>query len=102
MIAADHGKLIRNIREHYLEYFNGGGRQKDQLFATIAINGCPDAGVIDASSVIVTDDGRLIGGRLNVQLLMKEAHQLYPHFNAKLAAALQRDSEAERAQLGLD
>lgn len=103
MIAAGHGKLIRNIREHYLEYLNGGGRQRKKLYAAIAINGSPEPGVvIDASSVIVTDEGRLIGGRLNVQLLMAEADQLYPHVKAKVTAVLQRDAEAERARLGLD
>lgn len=78
MIAAGHSKLIRNIREHYLEYEKGGGRQKSKNRVTISTESGIDSISIDASSVIVTEEGRLIGGRLNVQQLMREAEILHP------------------------
>jgi hypothetical protein len=78
MIAAGHSKLIRNIREHHLEYEKGGGRQKNKNRVTISIGSGIDNVSIDASSVIITEEGRLIGGRLNVQQLMQEAASLHP------------------------
>lgn len=74
--AAGQSKLVRNIREHYLEYLNGGGRQRKQDKVLVTVNGETLTAEIDASSVIVTDEGRLIGGRLNVQQLMREAKDL--------------------------
>lgn len=76
--TADQARVVRNIREHHLEYLNGGGRQRSQDVVTIEINDGASTATIDASSVIVTDEGRLIGGRINVQALMREAHALHP------------------------
>jgi hypothetical protein len=76
--AADKAQVVRNIREHHLEYLNGGGRQKSQNVVTIDINNGSATAAVDASSVIITDEGRLIGGRINVQRLMREAHALHP------------------------
>jgi hypothetical protein len=78
MLAADKGRLVRNIREHFIEYLNGGGRQKSENRVDIGINDNSATATIDASSVIVTNEGRLIGGRLNVEHLMREAEALFP------------------------
>lgn len=92
--AADKSRVVRNIREHYIEYLNGGGRQRDQNIAVIALNGEEGAAHIDASSVIVTDEGRLIGGRINVQLLMAAADALYPILNRQQQLLMISEAQA--------
>lgn len=76
--ASEHVKVVRNIREHHLEYINGGGRQRDKDMASVEIDGIDGECQIDASSVMITDKGRIIGGRVNVQEIMQEADKLYP------------------------
>lgn len=76
LTSASQSQVVRNIREHYIEYLNGGGRQKKKNIIEIGVNEKKLDASIDASSVIVTDEGRLIGGRINVQSLMKEASAL--------------------------
>lgn len=78
ILAADQSKLVRDIREHFLKYLNGGGWDRDKNEVVIDVNNGGTKAKIDASSVIVTDEGRLIGGRINVQRLMKEANTLHP------------------------
>ncbi|MFP3331441.1 MULTISPECIES: hypothetical protein [unclassified Pseudomonas] len=76
--ASEHVKVVRDIREHHLKYINGGGWQRDKDVATVEIDGIDGACQIDASSVMTTDEGRIIGGRVNVQKIMQEADNLYP------------------------
>lgn len=99
LTAADKGSLVRNIREHFIEYLNGGGRQKKQNVVDIEFNDGL-TGSVDASSVIVTDEGRLIGGRLNVQRLMAEASALYPLLfeQSKIVMAQMSENRAPHAQ----
>ncbi|MDH0648922.1 hypothetical protein N5D48_15725 [Pseudomonas sp. GD03858] len=78
ILAADQSKLVRDIREHFLKYLNGDGWDRDKNEVVIDVNSGSTTAKIDASSVIVTDEGRLIGGRINVQRLMKEAEALHP------------------------
>lgn len=40
---------------------------------------------VDASSTVVTNEGYLIGGRLNVQHAIKEAITLYPYLEHEQA-----------------
>lgn len=94
--AADNSRVVRNIREHYIEYLNGGGKQRGQNVAIIALNGEEGAAHIDASSVIVTDEGRLIGGRINVQLLMAAADALYPALHQQQQLIMIHESQARQ------
>lgn len=66
------GKVVRNIREHDDEYLTGGGRRRDQLFAT-AMDGLVR---IDATSTLVLEGEILLGGRLSVQKMLVAADQL--------------------------
>lgn len=76
MLVSEHVKVVRDIREHHLKYINGGGWQRDKDVASIDVEGIDGECHIDASSVMVTDKGRIIGGRVNVQEIMHEADKL--------------------------
>lgn len=93
LAAASQSRLVRNIREHHLEYLNGGGRQRGDNFVVIDINDGNSTAHIDASSVIITDEGRLIGGRINVQALMNEASALHPALFEQQNIIMQRDAQ---------
>ncbi|WP_070096251.1 hypothetical protein [Pseudomonas sp. NBRC 111139] len=90
--AADKARVVRNIREHHLEYLNGGGKQRSQDVIILELNDGEMTAAVDASSVIITDEGRLIGGRINVQRLMREAISLDPALLEHLNAVMQRES----------
>ncbi|MCI1025502.1 hypothetical protein HWD96_25110 [Pseudomonas putida] len=95
LTAADQASVVRNIREHYLKYLNGGGWQREENVVTIDINDGASTATIDATSVIVTNEGRLIGGRINVQVLMREADALHPLLLQQQNVIGQRESQRD-------
>lgn len=86
--AADKGKEVRDMREHDIEYFRGGGKKRHRFEADVKISGSL-TGRADASSTIVTDQGYLIGGRLNAQEVMDEAQKLYPQLLNRSTSLMQ-------------
>ena len=65
-------KDLRNMREHDVDYFKGGGRAQDRF-----VKNLPDV-TIDGSASFSDNNGYLIGGRVNVQQAIKAAQILYP------------------------
>lgn len=95
LTAADKARTVRNIREHYLEYLNGGGKQRKENVVVIDLEDGETKVSIDASSVLITSEGRLLGGRLNVQALMRQAEALHPVLFAQQEAIEQREAQAK-------
>ncbi|MCX2706038.1 MULTISPECIES: hypothetical protein [Pseudomonas] len=93
LVAADKARTVRNIREHYVEYLNGGGKQKKENVVVINLDDGESTASIDASSVFISPEGRLIGGRLNVQALMHQAEALHPQLFAQQEAIAKRDAQ---------
>lgn len=89
--AAGVSRTVRNIREHFLEYLNGGGKQKKHNLQEATLSN----GLVvrsDASSTIIDGDDRLIGGRIHVQALMREANALHPKL-FEISIAMPQDTD---------
>lgn len=77
--AAALGPQVRNMREHEMEYLQESPKRKKPESYDIQIP-IKDNGVealISAGGTVVTGEGILIGGRVNVHLVMDEAQKLY-------------------------
>jgi len=60
-------RLIRNMREHDIDYLKGDGRRQEDFNKELEINSGSSSALVDGTSTIICDEGYLIGGRLNVQ-----------------------------------
>lgn len=60
-------RLVRNMREHDVEYLEGKGRKQSEFIKELDINGKNMSAAVDGTSTIICNEGYLIGGRLNVQ-----------------------------------
>lgn len=69
-------RVLRNQREHGIEYLSGTGHDQDSYVLSITANDDTLGVEIDASSTVICDEGYLIGGRVNVQATMAAAHTL--------------------------
>lgn len=72
--AVPQSKDIRNMHIHQVEYLFGAGRKQKSFVVDVGEK--PGNIVCDASSAIVTNEGYLIGGRLNVQHAMRAAYDI--------------------------
>lgn len=75
--ARGSARSVRNYREHAVNYWDKEDGKPADRFADLELQSI-GKGRVDATSVIVTSEGRLIGGKLNVQHLMAAAEALHP------------------------
>jgi hypothetical protein len=74
-------KELRNMREHDLEYFEGRGREQAKFNDKSELNGIRV--VVDASSTCVFGSKYLIGGRLDVKVVVNSAREALDQLNMK-------------------
>ncbi|MGB6283074.1 MAG: hypothetical protein WBG18_01395, partial [Xanthobacteraceae bacterium] len=74
------GKLLRDMIEHADEYMQGKGREQVGFVreAKSVLSNFPGSapGIADATSTIVDENSHWLGGRLNVQRVMREVQAI--------------------------
>lgn len=97
--AAGDVKVVRNILEHQTEYVDGGGRQRSKNVVSVPIDDQSNVAKTDASSVLITDTSRILGGRIDVQKMISEANAIVPKLHEAAKAAIREDGKLNVPQL---